>query len=301
MSDEKKELSDGELDDLLKDLESKAGGRAGAKADTGGGEDDEDIEAFLARLESSEVEASGTKGVKTATAERDAELDAQFAELAAQRDDLPARKKHKRDEAAPAKRGDEDAKVPTKKGEGGEGEEKGGGGEEGASWRRRLGLGALKVACVSLPSVLLVWMLGAYLAQWVSAGWLVAAVAVAVALGVPAVGQRVVKRGRYMWWAIGSSVVLVAALVAPMPALAGNALQKYGHWPVSFIGELAGWEVDSPVIKGASVFSEQVGSWLPGAAADLEGKQLGTQHDLDVPIAQDPPPEEAPPVEPEGP
>ncbi|MGM0555160.1 MAG: hypothetical protein ACQEVA_02175 [Myxococcota bacterium] len=292
MSDTESELSDDELDSLLSDLESKASG-SGSKASVSVDDEEanEDIEAFLANLDESEGAGEASSApAKTADRDRDAELDAKFAELGdLEPANLPAKTEEKDASAAKSGKG-EDEKGKDKKG----GKAVASGDSEDASEdkpvskRRKYGLAALKVLAVSLPSLLFIWVLGAFLGNWVSAAWLIAIVSVVFGLGVPAVARHYVKKGKYMWWAIGSSILLVAALTVPMPGQAGNAIQKYGHWPVSFVAEVVGWDVDNPIVKGSSLLSEQIGSWLPGAAEDLEGKQLGTEHELDVPIAEQP-------------
>ena len=282
MSETESELSDDELDSLLSDLESKADGGAGSQgADVGDEQASEDIEAYLKSLE--ESEDADSEPVETKTTE----LDAKFAEL----DDLePANLPAKtgEDEAA----ADDDTASKQDKAKGTDVAKKDQTDEssdgETASKKKKYGLAALKILAVSLPSLLFIWVLGAFLGNWVSAAWLIAIVSVSFALAIPFVLRHYVKKGKYMWWAIGSSLILLAALVAPMPGQAGNAIQKYGHWPASVVAELAGWDLDAPIVDASSVVSEQIGSLLPGATDGLEGKQLGTDHDLDVPISEQP-------------
>jgi hypothetical protein len=283
MSDTESELNDDELDSLLSDLESKASGGKGTAVDVDDDEASEDIEAFLKSLDESEGNGGAPSApTKTAEKERDDELDAKFAELEdLEPANLPARDEDGDATASKKKQSKKDDKAVEKK-------EDGEASEEAISKRKKYGLAALKILAISLPSMLFIWVLGAFLGNWVSAAWLIAIISVTFGLGMPAVARHYVKKGKYMWWAIGSSIVLVAALTAPMPGAAGNAIQKYGHWPVSFVAEVAGWDVDNPIVKGSSLLSEQIGSFLPGAAEDLEGKQLGTEHDLDVPIAEQP-------------
>lgn len=292
MSETESELSEDELNSLLSDLENKAaegGGPAG-----GVESDDEDIEGFLKELdESAGSDAKAAVKTKSADAKREAELDAKFAEL----DDLePANLPANMDDEEETVEGDaDDADGEVTKSEDESADSKDG---EGVSKKRKFALAALKVLSISLPSILLIWVLGAFLGNWVSAAWLIAIVSVSFSLAVPALARHYVKKGKYMWWAIGLSLALVAALVAPMPRQAGNALQKYGHWPASFVAEVAGWDLDHPIVDGASFFSEQIGGIVPGAN-ELDGKQLGTQHDLDVPITEQPEqPDEPAPTEP---
>jgi hypothetical protein len=286
MSETESELNDDELDSLLSDLESRAdGGSQAASPDIDDDEASEDIEAFLKELEESEASGSN-EPVQAKTAERDSELDAKFAELDdLDPSDLPAKTDDAKSARDPDKSGtsesDDEGEVAkaddSKKDEAS---------AEGTS-KKKFGIAALKVLAVSFPSLLFVWVLGAFLGNWVSAAWLIGIISVSFALAIPFLLRHYVKKGKYMWWAIGSSIALLAALVAPMPGQAGNALQKYGHWPASVVAEVAGWDLDSPIVDATSVVSEQIGSLLPGAA-ELEGKQLGTDHDLDVPVAEQP-------------
>ncbi len=280
MSDQENEMSEDELNSLLADLESRADAGGGAQA--GAGDDDEDLEAYLARLEAEEPSTSGGQKAggnrKVASAERDDELDARFAELDnLQPDDLPATTPDKKAK----KKADKKAKKAGKKKEKqkAEGEEAG---EEGRSRGARFAVAALKVLAVALPVAVFAWVLGSFLANWVSAGWLIAIMALIFALGMPLLVSRYVKKGKFAWWAAGIGVLLTVALTAPMPETAGETLRDYGHWPATTVGELAGWEADNTLVQiNAGVAGALGGLLYTPQAGEAEGPlELGTEHSL---------------------
>ncbi|MFP4598567.1 MAG: hypothetical protein ACLFVJ_09970 [Persicimonas sp.] len=281
MSDQENEMSEDELNSLLADLESRADAGEGAAAGADG--DDEDLEAFLSRLESEEASTSSGKKAaggqkKVASAERDDELDARFAELDnLQPDDLPATTPDKK---AKKKAGKKAAKAEKKKDkQEAKGEEAG---EEGRSRGARFAVAALKVVAVALPIAAFAWVLGSFLANWVSAGWLIAIMSLIFALGMPLLVSRYVKKGKFAWWAAGVGVLLTVALTAPMPETAGETLDDYGHWPATTVGELAGWEADNALVQiNASVAGALGGLLYTPPAGEADGPlELGTEHSL---------------------
>ncbi len=135
------------------------------------------------------------------------------------------------------------------------------------------GLDALKWGGLALPSVALWWVVGAYLGQWVSAGWLITIVATAFVLGAPAALYQTAdrfleNRGRFRWWLLGFGVVMTALLVAPMADAAGAALTQYGHWPAQTIAELTGLSAEGSLVGLNEWFGETVGGWLNAGAGD---------------------------------
>ncbi|QDG53145.1 hypothetical protein FIV42_21080 [Persicimonas caeni] len=280
MSENEEELNDDELNSLLADLESRAdsGGGGGASS----ADDDEDLEAFLARLESEESSSGGAQtggAKKVATKEKDDDLDARFAELDnLQPDDLPAKTPDKKSKKAKkrskkSKKGEESTELAKSDAEAGEE------GEKAPSKGAVVAKVAAKWLLMALPVIVLTWVVGAFLANWVSAGWLIAAVALVFALGVPALASHFVKKGKFAWWAAGAGVLLTVALTAPMPQTAGETLVRYGHWPASAVSELAGWETDNTLVG----INSTVASWLGGLlySGEVAPAELGTDHPLD--------------------
>lgn len=112
--------------------------------------------------------------------------------------------------------------------------------DEGIPWGRWALVGG-KWLGYALPIVALVWLVGAYLGQWIRAGWLIGAVSAGFAVGLPAILYRLAgERGKFRWWFAGSSLVLVIGLVAPLQDEAGLALAQYGHWPGEAVQEITG-------------------------------------------------------------
>ncbi|MBA2664849.1 MAG: hypothetical protein H0U74_21350 [Bradymonadaceae bacterium] len=299
MSEDKDELSADELDALLRDLEGRAsgGGKPRAKA-AATEEDSEDLEAFLKALEADDARAAGAAPkTRTATAVDDP-FAAQFAELEATdakamaktAQEAPPKGKDKKEAAAQAKEkakdGEKLAKTDKKA-------------DDGAPGRGRRALKVLKWTAIVVPVLTLWWVVGLYLAQWISAGWLVAAVATSFVFGLPALLRHFARRGHYVYWLSGAALALTVGLVAPMPNTAGQTMAEYGHWPASALG-LSG---DHFLVEANAALGQFVGGLLAPSAADQAAHRLGTDQPLGpavvappAPPAVQPAPTEAPVV-----
>lgn len=301
MSEDKDGLSDAEYAALLRDLEGRAGDSEGSDAGESHGEEGvEDIEAFLRELEG---EAESSSAVQTKTATRSAEEDALAAEFAAleAKGELVAPP-----EEEPKKRGRKEKPEKVKQTRAEKKEEKAAARAEQAEGRsrgQRALLFLLKNGLWFGPALVLWWVLGAYLGQWISAGWLIAAVSTMFVFGLPAVLRRVVKRGGYRPWALGFSLVAVVALIAPMPNIAAQNMARYGHWPSSALGEALGSEPDAAYIRAHGSMSAWLASLIGTTGVSLQPRQLGTTFGLDVERPKEPesPGIEEPEMEPEEP
>lgn len=294
MSDQENELSEDELNALLSDLESRAGSSSSSAAqpeEEGG----EDIEAFLASLESESSAAAATPAKKTKTKPADDDLAAQFAELE-QLDELPA----KREPTEPAKKAEKKAKKSKKDKKAEKKAAKEGEVQVVEKERSRgfvFALAALKWLALTLPIAVLAWVTGAFLSRWISAGWLVGIVSLTFALGLPALVYHFTqKRGRYIWWATGAGVVLTVLLTLPMPETAATSLKKYGHWPMSMVADVAGWDADHFLVEANASVANTVGGLIfPTVGDAIAPRQLGTDHPLDrQPLVDQPAPEAQP-------
>lgn len=279
MSDQNEDLSPDELNALLRELEGRSGaGPERAKAASPSGEDDtEDLEAFLRSLEESDEEVARSA---PKTAVRDEELDARFADL------------EEADKTAlePTPKGDKPAakaKAPQKQRSKEIEEvalEPGDGAETASKARDKRGrpraLKIMKWVGIVLPALCLWWLLGAYLGNWISAGWLITSVGAGFVFGLPALLRHWVERGRYSHWLAGASALLLLGLIAPMPQQAGVTLAEYGHWPSSTVGELAGWPADHGLIRGSAALSQVIGGVLTPQARDQSPHRLGTESGL---------------------
>lgn len=278
MSDQNEDLSPDELNALLRELEGRSGaGPERAKAASPSGEDDtEDLEAFLRSLEESDEEVARS-APKTAVG--DEELDARFSDMeeAAEtalepqnKGDKPAAKEKNPKQQRSKKK--EIKEVALEPGDGAEAASK-------ASDKRgrQRALKIMKWAGIVLPALCLWWVLGAYLGNWISAGWLITSVGAGFVFGLPALLKHWVKRGRYSHWLVGASALLLLGLIAPMPQQAGVTLAEYGHWPSSTVGELAGWPADHGLIRGSAALSQVIGGVLTPQARDQSPHRLGTE------------------------
>ncbi|MFW5965888.1 MAG: hypothetical protein ACOCV2_00150 [Persicimonas sp.] len=261
MSEKDDELSEDELNSLLADLESRA--EEGDAAKRSAELDDGELDEFLEGLDTEEAEGkSASKKQKVSTRKRGEELDERLEGLdETAPDDLPA------EAGEPdSDKGEGDAKKAEKKE------------REGPSRALRFTKFALRVLVVLVPVAALVWVLGSFLAEWVSAGWLIAVIALVVALGLPALVRHLVGKGKFRWWAVGTGLLLTVALIAPMTGQASESLSEYGHWPASTIADLAGFEADGSLVSLNASVAGAIGGLLDRTAEERpEPKQLGTE------------------------
>lgn len=252
-------------DALLADLESRASRSDGASEVEAS--DDEDLEAFLARLEDDEGPS-----VDVATSEaKDAELAAQFAQLE-DAPDAPMVESSGRSEAD-SKGADKTSSKSKKSSDKESKEEKGKiqAVERGESdVLRRIGQ-VLKWSFYVVPALLGVWLVGAFLGQWVSAGWLIFAVATVAVFGIPLGFWVATGRGGFGVWLGGVSLVSVVGLCAGLPLQSGDVLVKYGHWPASTVAEVSGLSTDHGMVRANAWFSGLLGAEL----AKLKGGEGG--------------------------
>jgi len=256
------------------------------KKNAGAGEG-EDIEAFLRSLEEAEVPdvPAGGASKPVTTAPDTEDLDARFDALNdLVPDELPAKqpepavedkkegKKKTRKERAAEKKAEKERlkqeKIAAREA------------AEAATpaWKRALKKGGLW-AVMMIPMFVFVWILGAFLAHVISAGWLIALLALIVAIGLPIVVAKVVNRGKIAWWAAGLGIILTAAVVAPMPKVVGTSLTHYGHWPTAVVGEVSGWEADNALANVGAAVARLFGSALGAEASGA--LRLGTDTRLD--------------------
>lgn len=126
----------------------------------------------------------------------------------------------------------------------------------------RFTMWALKTAFFFTPVVLLWWVLGAYTSGFFERGWISAIIATALAFVVPAMPRFMLGKGKYAWWAFLIAVLGLAGLIGPMPGRSGSMISAYGHWPVSTVSQLAGWDAD------------HIGVTVTAGAAGLVGERL---------------------------
>lgn len=326
--DNKNGLSDQETDDLLANLNARASTSpapdASAQEEDEGGED---IEAFLASLEGGEGASSSAppNPAQPSTQEPDPFADA-FAALETEHGDdveaefqermakLEAEQKSKAPKPAPkpapapveeepvpepeandelpepaptpeSKKGDKKKKKKSKKDK--KKDLQVVDSERSPGFIRAMA--ALKWSLLLLPVFTFWWVGGSFLAQWFSTGWVVALIATIAAFILPLVLVFVVKRGRWGWWAAGIGVLATTALIAPWPAAAGSSIARYGHWPVSTVGQLAGWSVDNAGSRVTGFVSEFLGVQL-ARLADPNAGVVTKVEDADK--ATEPTPEE---------
>lgn len=293
------EMNEDETDALLRDLSSRASGGQSTSVE----DDDEDVEAFLKRLEAEESEAPAQPEARP-VATKSAAVDDRFVglkeapkaemvkapETAASKPEPKASAEAKKAQAEPVEAGGEVSA------------EKKAAKPAGRSTGAKVAVFLLRAALVTGPFLLATWLTGAYLAQWVSAGWLVALMAMVPVLALSLGLRHAVKRGAYRWWLVGVGLVLSVALIAPMPSTAARVISAYGHWPMSAVSVGAGWGPNHVTVQVSQWFAEKVAGLLDAGSVGA-GYQLGTERPLDdVPKTEEakpepPKPDEAKPEE----
>lgn len=285
MSDE--DLSDEELDSLINDLEGRSEDGGSSSADLDGEmPEDEELQALLEGDESAPSPSSPPTETKVAEPEQKAgEAGPDLSELDLE-DELPVEGEpteptspESEPESEPDAQPSEQTATPQSEASKAASEPSGDTEESG-----RPGLlGVLpyvtlagKWSAYALPILAFWWVLGAYLAQWITAGWLIAVVATLFVVAVPkAAYDAADRRGKFRWWIAGASVVLTAALLAPMPESAGTVLTHYGHWPASTVVEATGGD-GGMLVDASSAAGEWLGRVLhPDMPADEGMRSLG--------------------------
>ena len=120
-------------------------------------------------------------------------------------------------------------------------------------------MGTVKFSLFFIPAMLCWWLIGSYSARFFETGWITAILATLVAFILPAIARFGLGRGKYGWWALGLAVVVVGALVGGLPRQSGESLAKYGHWPVSTVAQLAKWKADATTVTLTAKAAEMIG------------------------------------------
>ncbi len=309
MSNNNQNLNDDESDALRRELEARANKAPANQAAAEHDDSDEDLEAYLKSLEEDDAPASPSRPVQTqtATAVSDPFAD-QFAELEAaygheivlpdpeplkpSRHDEKAAKKQATEDAKrqaaekkaadkqaaadavqaekDAKKAEKDALIADKQAKK----------AARAAEKRPLALRILGWTFLGLPVFCLWWLVGSFLAQWISAAWLIAVVTTSFAFALPGLLRHLTKRGRYVYWLSGTSLLLTIALIAPMPATASKNLAEYGHWPASTIAEVTGLAADHALIRLNNTVAHFTAGLIDPAAREQPAHLLGTQTPL---------------------
>ncbi len=307
MSNNNQELNDDESEALRRELEARASKSPADQAAAEHDESDEDLEAYLQSLEADDEPVSAARPVQSAAPVSDPFAD-QFAELEAaygheivlpepepikpSRQELKAAKKQAAEDAKrqaaekkaadkqaaadavqaekDAKQAEKDALLAAKQAKK----------AEKAAQQRPIALRILIWTLLGLPVFALWWLVGSFLAQWISAAWLIALVTTAFAFGLPGLLVHFVKRGRYIYWLSGASLLLTVLLVAPMPPTASKNLAEYGHWPASTIAEVSGLAADHALVSLNNSVAHFTAGLIDPAGREQPGHRLGTETPL---------------------
>lgn len=147
----------------------------------------------------------------------------------------------------------------------------------------------LKWVVVLVPALVAIWLVGAFVAQWVSAGWLVALVALVGVLGIPGALRGATSKGGFAWWLAGFSIFACVGLTVPMTTTASSVVVHYGHWPASVLASAAGWDANHFTVRASQWMSDKLAGLVAPEVVGV-GLRLGTE----VPVVA---PEPVPPVD----
>lgn len=265
---EDEEMSDEELDSLISDLESRDGGSGEL---SGGGEvPEEEIDDFLKELEDEE---GGGGEVETAVSEEpETDVGPDLSELEGA-DELPVEAEESAPAAEEVEEPSEEPKKSKKASQESSEDEKA---EPSESEAWRYAWIGVKWTGFVLPVLSLWWLLGAYLGQWVSAGWLIFLMSAMFVFGLPKLAYDAADhRGRYRWWLAGMALVFTVALTAPISGIAGEVLAGYGHWPGTVLTEVFGTDLGIGRLTGA--LGEYLGTqFAPGISEAATQVDLGS-------------------------
>lgn len=147
-------------------------------------------------------------------------------------------------------------------------------------------MGTVKFSIFFIPAMLCWWLIGAYSARFFETGWITAILATLVAFILPAIARFGLGRGKYGWWALGIAVVIVGALVGGLPRQSGESLAKYGHWPVSTVAQLAKWKADATTVtltaKAAEMIGQPIQSMREPVKTPATALAMGTDETLEA-------------------
>lgn len=147
-------------------------------------------------------------------------------------------------------------------------------------------MGTVKFSIFFIPTMLCWWLIGSYSARFFETGWITAILATLVAFILPAIARFGLGRGKYGWWSLGLAVVVVGALVGGLPRQSGESLAKYGHWPVSTVAQLAKWKADATTVTLTAKAAEMIGQPIQSMRAPVEtpatALALGTDETLEA-------------------
>ncbi len=277
---EQDEMTEAESAAFLRDLESRSKSKPAAAVE----DDGEDVEDFLKRLEAGEA-----KSAKPKTKVKDP-IEDEFAGLkeAPAANIVKAPEPEKKETKEKAKKGKDVRAV-----------------ERGSSDGLKRAGQILKWIVVLLPTFVAIWLVGAFVAQWISAGWLVALVALVGVLGIPAAVRVATQKGGFAWWLAAFSTLACVGLTVPMTKTASGVVISYGHWPASVFASAVGWDVDHFTVRGSQWVSSKLAGLVEPEVVGA-GLRLGTEVPLVPPEPVVPDPNapaspETPPVAPVSP
>lgn len=120
-----------------------------------------------------------------------------------------------------------------------------------------------------------IWMLGNYLAAFISAAWLIALVASFAIITLPYVIKKIIKKGRYTLWAGLISLLLIVGMVFPSSFSTPRIIQ-YGHWPAAVFSEAIGWDANNILTQTAVSMSAQLTKVFPLIGLTVSGDFTST-------------------------
>ncbi len=148
------------------------------------------------------------------------------------------------------------------------------------------------LACLTTPLLLAaIWMLGNFLASFVSVGWLIAIVAFFAVVGLAYFFKRLVGKGRFMVWSGLVSTLLLVLMLLPA-TFATTKMVEFGHWPVSSITQASGLENTNVFVSFANRASRVLADFRLGFGGAEAVVSLPKELGKDLPLIPEIKPEE---------
>ena len=147
----------------------------------------------------------------------------------------------------------------------------------------RFAMWSLGTGALLTPSMLWGWLVGALAATWISTGWLLAIVATVAMMALPLAARYGTGRWRVKGWMALMGVLGLGLVLGLAPERSAQALSARGHWAASAVAQLAGWDADHVIVRGAGragqLVAQPLASWR-GVQAAPELLMLGQEQSL---------------------
>jgi hypothetical protein len=134
------------------------------------------------------------------------------------------------------------------------------------------------------------WLFGSLIAEWITAGWLIAAFSLLVIGGASTATRLGVKKLSFGTWLSLWSLLVGVILVLPLASTSIDRLAEHGHWPATTAVSLTGGAPTHSLVRANNRFARETARlWSgEGEKTDLPPpKKLGSDQLLFAPAGDD--------------